>query len=80
MGRPAFGGRASARDTAVPVHLDAQQLADRWRISAKTLANWRAGGRGPTYIKIGGRVVYRLGDIQAVEMAGVHVVLPLNPS
>ncbi len=64
----------------MPVHLDAQQLADRWHISVKTLANWRAGGRGPSYIKIGGRVLYPLGDVQAVEMAGVHVVSPVNPS
>lgn len=29
-------------------------------------------GRGPQYLKIGGRVVYRLSDIEAFEAASLH--------
>lgn len=30
-----------------------------------TLKKWRARGRGPAYIKIGGKIRYRLGDLLA---------------
>lgn len=39
-------------------------------VSHKTLANWRCQSSGPKYVKIGGRVVYRFGDLKAY--AAVH--------
>ncbi|WP_114393545.1 helix-turn-helix transcriptional regulator [Oleisolibacter albus] len=48
-------------------HLTQTDLARRWRISPRTLERWRWLGRGPKYLKIGGRVVYRLEDIEAFE-------------
>lgn len=48
-------------------HLDQAELADRWKISQRTLERWRAIGWGPCFLKIGGRVVYRLEDIEAYE-------------
>ena len=53
-------------------HLDQRRLADRWLISARTLEQWRWQGKGPRYLKIGGRVVYRLSDIEAFEAASLH--------
>ncbi len=50
-------------------HLHQCELANRWRISARTLERWRWLGQGPRYLKIGGRVVYRLEDIEAYEIA-----------
>ncbi len=50
-------------------HLLQGELAKRWRISPRTLERWRWLGCGPAYIKIGGRVVYTLEDIQAFEAA-----------
>ena len=44
-------------------------LARRWTISPRTLERWRYVGEGPVYMKIGGRVVYRLDDILAFEQA-----------
>jgi len=44
-------------------------LARRWTISPRTLERWRWVGEGPVYMKIGGRVVYRLDDILAFEQA-----------
>ena len=48
-------------------HLGQRQLAERWGISARTLERWRWIGGGPRYLKIGGRVVYRLDDVEAFE-------------
>jgi hypothetical protein len=53
-------------------NLDQKHLAERWLISPRTLEQWRWQGRGPRYLKIGGRVVYRLSDIEAFESARVH--------
>jgi hypothetical protein len=52
--------------------LDQKDLANRWLISPRTLEQWRWQGRGPRYLKIGGRVVYRLSDIETFELASVH--------
>ena len=48
-------------------HLNQVDLAARWKISPRTLERWRWAGQGPRYVKIGGRVVYRLEDIEAFE-------------
>lgn len=48
-------------------HLNQVELARRWSLSHRTLERWRWEGRGPQYLKIGGRVVYRLSDIEAYE-------------
>jgi predicted site-specific integrase-resolvase len=48
-------------------HLNQIELAQRWRISPRTLERWRWLGQGPQYLKIGGRVVYRLEDVESFE-------------
>ena len=48
-------------------HLGQEQLAQRWGISTSTLERWRWSGEGPRFLKLGGRVVYRLEDIEAFE-------------
>lgn len=47
--------------------LSEKLLARRWGLSHRTLERWRHDETGPTYLKIGGRVVYRLSDIEAYE-------------
>jgi hypothetical protein len=47
--------------------LNQARLARRWQMSPRTLERWRWTGEGPAYFKIGGRVVYRLDDIEAFE-------------
>jgi hypothetical protein len=54
-------------------HLNQSVLAERWSISVRTLEQWRWQGRGPRYLKIGGRVVYRLEDVLAYEAAHLHL-------
>lgn len=51
------------------------ELAQRWKIHVKTLGNWRVQGRGPAYVKMGGRnskVLYREADVLAYEAAGLR--------
>lgn len=48
-------------------HLHQVHLADRWNLSPRTLERWRWEKIGPPYLKIGGRVVYRLEDVEAFE-------------
>jgi hypothetical protein len=48
-------------------HLNQVELARRWRLSPRTLERWRWEKKGPCYLKVGGRVVYRLEDIEAFE-------------
>ena len=53
-------------------HLRQRELAARWNISHRTLERWRWTGEGPHFVKLGGRVVYRLDDIEAFERAQVR--------
>ena len=53
-------------------NLDQNALAERWLVSPRTLEQWRWKGEGPRFLKLGGRVIYRLADIEAFEAARVH--------
>ncbi|KKB79721.1 hypothetical protein VW35_04195 [Devosia soli] len=55
-------------------HFDQRHLARRWNISPRTLERWRWQNAGHNYVKIGGRVCYRLEDIEAYEAAQYHDV------
>ncbi|MGC1497300.1 MAG: helix-turn-helix domain-containing protein [Sulfitobacter sp.] len=48
-----------------------EQLADRWHLSPRTLEQWRWLGKGPKFLKIGARVLYREEDVEAWEAAQV---------
>ena len=48
-------------------HLNQIDLAARWNISHRTLERWRWTGEGPQYVKLGGRVVYRLEDVEECQ-------------
>lgn len=49
------------------IHLTQMDLGNRWHLSPRTLERWRWEGIGPPYLKIGGRILYRLEDIEAYE-------------
>ena len=46
-----------------------EQLAVRWQMSPRTLEQWRWLGKGPRFLKIGSRVLYREEDVAAWETA-----------
>jgi hypothetical protein len=48
-------------------HLNQGEVAKRWGFSPRTLENWRCRGEGPRFLKIGGKVVYRLEDVEVFE-------------
>lgn len=47
--------------------LNQTDLSRRWDISPRTLERWRWLGEGPPFVKIGGRVRYRIEDVEAYE-------------
>lgn len=52
-----------------PVYLTPQGLSERLAgaITVKTLETWRWKRKGPSFIKAGGAVLYRLSDVGAWE-------------
>lgn len=53
-------------------HLNQRQLAERWGVSEASLERWRTEGTGPAFLKLQGRVAYRLEDIEAFEAENLH--------
>jgi len=64
--------------------LSDKQLAERWKVTLRTLRKWRAAGTGPPWVKIQrppgpvlqGRIRYPLADLLAYELT--HEITPLN--
>ena len=54
-------------------HLNQVDLSRRWKLSPRTLERWRWLEQGPRYLKVGGRVVYRIEDIEAYEEQQLHL-------
>lgn len=53
-------------------HLNQSQLADRWDISEASLERWRSEGIGPVFLKLQGRVLYRVEDIESFEIGSLR--------
>ncbi len=53
-------------------HLTQRELADRWNKSEASIERYRSDGVGPRYLKIGGKVMYRLEDIEQFELDCLH--------
>ena len=47
--------------------LNQTELAARWKISPRTRERWRWAGEGPQFLKVGGRVIYRIENVEAFE-------------
>jgi predicted DNA-binding transcriptional regulator AlpA len=45
------------------------ELAERLRRSPQTIARWRKAHKAPRHRRIGGRILYPIGDVQAWEAA-----------
>ena len=51
-----------------PAYMTPAQLALRWHLARQTLANWRAQGKGPPFIRVsGGRILYPIHSIYSFE-------------
>jgi|TARA_R110002124_G_scaffold81491_1_gene214850 hypothetical protein len=53
-----------------PVFFNQHELSLRWSISGRTLERWRYERSGPNYVRIGGRVLYRISEIEEYERQG----------
>jgi predicted site-specific integrase-resolvase len=51
------------------VFINQIELSRRWSISPRTLERWRWLGEGPAFVKLGGRVVYRMKEIEDYEQS-----------
>ena len=60
-------------------HFNPIELSRRWGISPNTLARWRWIRRGVSWVKVGGKVVYRLEDVEAFERANLHLTNSESP-
>lgn len=47
--------------------LTPESLAARWSMNRNTLSQWRWNGKGPRYLKMGGRILYAYQDVEAFE-------------
>lgn len=52
-------------------HLNQIDLSRRLGVSHRTLERWRWQGVGPAFLKIGGRVKYRLEDVESFERSRI---------
>jgi hypothetical protein len=48
-------------------HLSQKQLALRLGLSERTIEGWRYRGKGPDYLRLEGRIAYRLADVERFE-------------
>ena len=74
------GGALLPRAPVTEQFISQRDLADRWDISPRTLERWRRLKRGPTYLKLGFRIVYSLQHVRAFEAEHLHVLRAAPPS
>ena len=54
------------------IRLNQTELASRWDMSVQTLERWRFEGIGPCYLKLRGKILYRLEDIEDFELKSLR--------
>ena len=45
------------------------ELAKRWRVHVNSVERWRREGKPPNFISINGKILYKLADIEDLELA-----------
>lgn len=48
-------------------HFSQAELAERWRLTTRTLDRWRIAETNPAWLRINGRILYRAEDVFAFE-------------
>jgi len=49
------------------IHFNQRNLAERWGLSTATFERWLTNGIGPNFIRLPGKVIYHLCDVEAYE-------------
>ena len=57
-------------DQSQTLYLCQEHVSRRWGISTRTLEGWRYLRKGPRFVRIGGRIRYRLSDLEEFERLG----------
>jgi hypothetical protein len=55
--------------TEIDELLTRPEAAGELRLTIKTMDNWRSAGRGPAFLKLGGRVLYPRSELEAFKRA-----------
>jgi hypothetical protein len=79
MSRDDANSNSAARVPSAPgpvQHLNQIELSRRWKVSPRTLERWRWLGQGPRFMKLGGRVAYRIQDVEAFEAGQLREITP----
>ena len=66
-------------DNADERWLSRRELAERYGLPVKTLAQWASKGTGPHYARMGRHVRYRLSDVSTGKQSGstrTHTTTP----
>lgn len=61
------------------LYLTSKELAERWRLNDQTLVNWRRVGKGPTFIRVGARVLYPMESVEAFEKLSTQCLSTDSP-
>ncbi len=48
-------------------HMKPEDLATRWDVNESTLGQWRWFGKGPSFLKLGALILYRMKDVEKFE-------------
>ena len=54
------------------MNLTPKETSARLGVAVQTLANWRLFGTGPRFLKLGGKILYPLAEIEAFEQANLR--------
>jgi hypothetical protein len=79
MSRDDANSNSAVRVPSVPApvhHLNQIELSRRWKVSPRTLERWRWLGQGPRFMKLGGRVAYRIQDVEQFEAEQLREITP----
>jgi hypothetical protein len=73
----------TTKSSEQPGYLRPADLVSRWcnTVTLSTLDNWRSQNRGPRFVKIGGRVLYPVAEVEAYEarnLRGIPNHPPIN--
>ena len=53
------------------------ELAKRWRVHVNSVERWRREGKPPNFISINGKILYKLADIEDLELAKLQSQKPI---
>ena len=49
--------------------LTPNELAERWRVHVNSVERWRREGKPPSFYTINGKILYKLAEIEDLELA-----------